>query len=81
MKAIQWSYAEINPMTEIPATQPSTVMPVWNPPKQRAMIRAALESPDFVVLPTARETAKQSRESPIPIRNGGQEIHWCRNSE
>lgn len=39
MKAIQGSFAEINPMTEIPATQPSTVMPVWNPPKQRAMMR------------------------------------------
>ena len=57
-------------LTDIPATQPSTVMPAWNPPKQRAMMNAARESPDFVVLPTARETAKQSIESPIPIRTG-----------
>ena len=40
MKAIQWSYAEIYPMTENPATQPSAVTPARNPPELRAMMSA-----------------------------------------
>ena len=78
MKAIQWSCAEINPMTEVPATHPETVIPVRKPLKQRSMMRAARERPDFVVLPTASETAKQPIGNPIPIRTAVDEIHKSR---
>jgi hypothetical protein len=81
MKAIQWSCAEINPMTEVPATHPDTVIPVWKPPKQRSMMRGARESPDVVVLPTTSETAKQPIGNPIPIRTAVDEIHMSRYRE
>jgi hypothetical protein len=70
MKAIQWPYPEIIPKTDIPANQPITVIPAWNPPKKMAILPAARMSRTFVVVPIARDTAKQSIESPIPMRRG-----------
>jgi hypothetical protein len=60
----------MNPIKDTPATQPITVIPAWNAPKQRAMMVAAYISRVFVVVPMASETAKQSIERPIPIRAG-----------
>jgi hypothetical protein len=43
-------------------------MPAWNRLKQAAMTSAVFLILDRVVVPITSETAKQSIESPIPIR-------------
>jgi hypothetical protein len=44
------------------------VIPAWKIPKQAAITREVFKICERVDVPIASETAKQSIESPIPIR-------------